>query len=126
MTASFLAAGLKPLVAVITPARRLWFSQQETMSGEFGAGTLLRANSAGYLFATARHVVEGLSWSGKVNSRALVARASGAWAGADVVARHKRLDVALLWVPREAGHSDFVQPIGSVADGIDVFISPEL
>jgi S1-C subfamily serine protease len=122
MSGTAVATNLKPLVAVITPARQLWFSHQETMSGELGAGILLRANSEGYLFATARHVVDGLNWSGRANSRALVAMASGAWAGADVVAHHKHLDLALLWVPRESGHSDFVQPIASATDGEDVFV----
>jgi S1-C subfamily serine protease len=116
------AAELKPLVAVITPARRLWFNHQETTSGILGAGTLLRADDGGYLFATARHVVDGLNWRADTNSRALVAMASGAWAGADVVARHRMLDLAVLWVPRESGHSEFVQPISSVADGQDIFV----
>ncbi len=122
MSGTALAADLKPLVAVITPARRLWFSHQETTSGELGAGVLLRANAAGYLFATARHVVDGLGWTGKTNSRALIAMTSGSWAGADVVARHKHLDLALLWVPRESGHSNFVQSIASATDGEDVFV----
>jgi S1-C subfamily serine protease len=122
MSGTVVAAELKPLVAVITPARRLWFSHQETTSGELGAGVLLRANADGYLFATARHVVDGLGFAGRENPRALVAMTSGAWAGADVVARHKHLDLALLWVPRESGHSDFVQSIASAKDGEDVFV----
>jgi len=122
MTGVTVAAELKPLVAVITPARRLWFSHQETVSGVLGAGILLQANSTGYLFATARHVVDALAWGSSGNSRALIAMASGAWAGADVVARHSSLDLALLWVPRESGKADFVEPIASVADGQDVFV----
>lgn len=122
MSGITVAADLKPLVAVITPARRLWFSHQETSSGLLGAGILVQADPEGYLFATARHVVDGLSWRTEANSRALVAMASGAWAGADVVARHRSLDLALLWVPRESGHSQFIQPITSVADGQDIFV----
>jgi S1-C subfamily serine protease len=122
MSGVTVAAELKPLVAVITPARRLWFNHQEAASGILGAGILLRANSTGYLFATARHVVDGLGWSREGDSRALVAMASGAWAGADVIARHTNLDLALLWVPRESGRSDFVQPIASITDGENIFV----
>lgn len=122
MSGVTVAAELKPLVAMITPARRLWFSHQETTSGILGAGILLRANASGYLFATARHVVDGTSWGGGRNTRALLAMASGAWASADVVARHSVLDLAVLWVPRESGSSDFVQPISSIADGQDIFV----
>ena len=105
-----IAAALKPQVAVITPARRVWFSPQEGPSGSLGAGVLLKAGPSGYLFATAHHVVDGENWRSGTNSRALVAMASGVWAGATVVARHKYLDVVLLWVPRQSGHGDFIQP----------------
>ncbi len=122
MNGMTVASELKPQVAVITPARRMWFSGQESASGILGAGILLQANAKGYLFATARHVVDGLGGRWGADSRALVAMASGAWAGADVVARHASLDLAVLWVPRESGHSDFVQPIASVSDGQDIFV----
>ena len=47
----------------------------------------------------------------KAGSRALIAMASGTWGTADVVARHKNLDLLLLWVPREKGSATFVQPV---------------
>lgn len=122
MSGTAIAAELKPLVAVITPAQRLWFSHQESPSGILGAGILLQADDKGYLFATARHVVDGLNWTSSGNSRALVAMASGAWAGADVIARHSTLDLALLWVPRQSGHSQFTQPISQVSDGENIFV----
>lgn len=122
MSGADVSAKLKPLVAVITESRRLWFSHQETSSGSLGAGILLRANSSGYLFATAHHVVDGLDWRNGKNSRALVAMASGVWAGANVIARHKYLDLALLWVPRESGHAEFLQPIAPASDGEDIFV----
>jgi serine protease Do len=109
-------------VAVITPARRTWFSNQESPAFSLGAGILLRANSDGYLFATAHHVVDGENWRDGKNSRALVAMASGVWAGADVIARHKSLDLALLWIPRQAGHAEFVQPITAAIEGEPVFV----
>jgi serine protease Do len=87
---------------------------------------LLQASEQGYLFVTARHVVDGvLSSSAKGNSRALIAMASGTWGGADVIARHKYLDLALLWVARESGHGTFAQAIAapsSLAEGENVFV----
>jgi S1-C subfamily serine protease len=78
---------------------------------------LLKADSNGYLFATARHVVDGLGWrSGKGIGRVLLSSSVGGWATAQVVGRHKDLDVALLWVPRRSGRGDFYQPIVSSAD----------
>jgi S1-C subfamily serine protease len=122
MTGSVVSAKLKPQVAVITQARRLWFSKQESPSGSLGAGILLRANSSGYLFATAHHVVDGDGWQSNRSSRALVAMASGAWAGADVIAWHKNLDLVLLWISRESGHGEFVQPVNAAIEGENIFV----
>ena len=122
LTGAEVSAKRKPLVAVITPAAHRWFSNQETSSNSFGAGILLQVNSAGYLFATARHVVDGEAWRSTRNSRALVAMASGYWAGADVIAHHRGLDLALLWIPRQSGHAEFVQPIASGVDGESIFV----
>ena len=122
MSGAVVSAQLKPLVAVITTAHRLWFTRQEAPSGSLGAGILLRANSGGYLFATARHVVDGENWRYSRNSRALVSMASGAWAGANVIARHASLDLLLLWVPRESGHGDFVAPVASGIEGENIFV----
>lgn len=122
MSGAEVSSNLKPLVAVITPARRMWFSQQESPAWSLGAGILLRANADGYLFATAHHVVDGEDWRNGSNPRALVAMASGVWAGADVVGRHKSLDLALLWVPRQSGFGDFVQPIAAATEGQSIFV----
>ena len=81
---------LKPLVSVVSPARRTWFTHQVAPSAGFGAGTLLQADSDGYLFATARHVVDGLAWqSDRSDNSVLIAMASGAWGEGQVVARHR-------------------------------------
>src|SRR6266481_2409965 len=81
LTATDVSQQLKPLVAVISPARRTWFSHNEMPSNGFGAGVLLEATSEGYLLLTARHVIdESLLQRG--GNRALVAMASGTWAGA--------------------------------------------
>jgi S1-C subfamily serine protease len=126
MSAQQVSEKLKPLVAVISPARRSWFTHEEMPSASFGAGTLLQANSEGYLFVTARHVIDGELWSrSRSISRALVSMASGGWAAADVVARHRTLDLLLLWVPRETGIGKFVQPLAKPpgpAEGENVFV----
>jgi S1-C subfamily serine protease len=115
---------LKPLVAVISPARRTWSSHNELPSNGFGAGVLLEAGPQGYLLMTARHVIdESRLISG--GSRALVAMASGTWAGGDVVARHKDLDLCLIWLPRESGAGEFLQPVEAkkqINDGENIFV----
>jgi len=117
---------LKPLVSVISPARRTWFTHQVAPSAAFGAGTLLQADHDGYLFATARHVVDGINWKEKEGNRdVLVAMASGAWGEGKVIARHKDLDLALVWVKRDSGSGDFVVPVAAsseVVDGATVFV----
>ncbi len=115
---------LKPLVSVISPARRMWLSHQEAPSNGFGAGVLLQAGPDGYLIMTARHVIDE-SLMTRSGNRALITMASGAWAGADVIARHKKLDLALLWIPRESGSGSFLQPVvdkAQVAEGENVFV----
>jgi S1-C subfamily serine protease len=115
---------LKPLVAVISPARRTWTSNNELPSNSFGAGVLLFAGADGYLLMTARHVVDESKFV-RSGSRALIAMASGTWAGGDVVARHKDLDLSLIWVLRESGSGDFVQPVEAkhdISEGEDVFV----
>jgi len=126
MSAREVSEKLKPLVAVISPSRRSWLTHEEMPTASFGAGTLLQANADGYLFVTARHVVDGPAWNAaKAGSRALIAMASGTWGTAVVLARHKSLDLALLWVPREKGNGIFVQPIGKAtppSEGQNVFV----
>jgi len=126
MSARDVSEKLKPLVAVITPGQRSWLTHAEMPSAGFGAGMLLQANAEGYLFVTAHHVLDGPAWKmAKSTSRALVAMASGTWAAADVIARHKNLDLALLWIPRDSGQGTFVEPIAKaadVSDGESVFV----
>ena len=100
----------------------MW-NKQETPSRIFGAGVLLHADKNGYLFATANHVVNDAGWgSGGAAGHALVASASGTWAKADVVARAPELDLALLWMDRHSGSTEFVQPVAAAQDGADVFV----
>ena len=112
MTGTALAESLKPLVMVATPVQRRWFGTADAPSGLTGAALLLEANASGYLFATARHVADGLGWRrGAGSGRVLLNSGTGGWAAADVVGRHKDFDIALLWVPRYSGHASFSQPL---------------
>jgi S1-C subfamily serine protease len=124
MSAKEISEALKPLVAVITPARRTWFNHNEVPSNGFGAGILLEATSSGYLLVTARHVIDESTFQSG-SPRALVAMASGTWAGADVIARHKNLDLCLIWLPRETGSGEFVQPVEpkkQIIEGENIFV----
>jgi len=124
-SASQVSEKLKPLVSVISPTRRTWFTHQAAPSGSFGAGTLLQAGPEGYLFATARHVVDEFGARSMGVSDVLVATGSGTWGSGEVVARHKDLDLALVWVKREMGHGEFKQPVAAshdVVDGENIFV----
>jgi S1-C subfamily serine protease len=121
MSGADIAKKFKPLVLVVSPATRLWFTHRDVPAASFGAGVLLYADRNGYLIATARHVVGNGSVTSSVD-KALVAGESGAWSNARVVAIHKRLDIALLWVQRESGSGDFVQPLSAPLDGRNVFV----
>jgi S1-C subfamily serine protease len=116
------AKQLKSLVAVISPAAQSFFSKREILSSSFGAGMLLHANSAGYLFATARHVVASNDGSAAKKPRALISLASGVWSGADVIAKHASLDLALVWLPRHSGQAEFVQPVVEAKEGESIFV----
>jgi hypothetical protein len=58
MSAKEVSEKLELLVAVISPAGRSRLTHAEMPSAGFGAGTLLQANTEGYLFVTARHVID--------------------------------------------------------------------
>lgn len=124
MSARNVSDQLKPLVTVISPAWRTWFTKREMPSASMGAGVLLHAGPEGYLIATARHVIDG-SPRGSGPNRALVAMSSGVWADADVVARHQNLDLLLLWVKRVSGSGTFVLPVATtkdVSEGENIFV----
>jgi len=126
MSAKDVSENLKPLVAVVAPTQRSWLTHQEMLIAGFGAGMLLQATAEGYLFVTARHVIDGATWGiAKGSSRALLAMASGTWSTADVIARHRSLDLLLLWVPREIGQGAFLQPVAKLpppTEGETVFV----
>jgi serine protease Do len=123
LTATEVSQQLKPLVAVISPAQRRWFSRDEGPSSSLGAGVLLEASSSGYLFATAKHVAP--EFNPRKKAHVLVAMASGIWATGDVFAHHSTLDLALVWVSRNSGTADFMQPVSpakAVVEGASIFV----
>jgi len=120
LSSSQISEELKPLVTVVSPATRMW-TRQEVASGEFGAGFLIHADKAGYLFVTANHVVSHSKWARR-SSDVMVATTSGVWAKAHIVAVAKDHDLALLWMSRHSGDADFVQPIVPVQDGENIFV----
>jgi hypothetical protein len=119
LSSSDISQQLKPLVVVVSPTSHLW-NRQEVAAPEFGAGVLLFADKSGFLFATANHVV--CHESSGTPKDAMVATASGVWSKARVVALAPDLDLALLWVDRHSGTSQFAQPIADARDGEDVFV----
>jgi S1-C subfamily serine protease len=123
LTAAEVSQQLKPLVVVISPAQRRWFSLNEVPASSLGAGVLLQASSSGYLFATAKHVAN--EFNPRTKGHVLVAMASGIWATGEVIAHHSTLDLALVWINRNSGQADFVEPVSSadkVVEGIPIFV----
>ncbi len=122
LTGADISVDFKPLVVVISPAARFW-NRQERPSAVFGAGVLLHANKDGYLFATANHIVNysGIGSSPR-SGRVLVSTESGTWSKASVIANAPQLDLALLWVGRNAGSAEFDQPIAPPRDGENIFV----
>ncbi|MDP9340325.1 MAG: serine protease [Acidobacteriota bacterium] len=113
---------LKSLVAVISPAAQSLFGKREMLSMSFGAGMLLQSNAAGYLFATARHVVGNSAAIAAKTPHAMLSLESGVWSTADVIAIHKDLDLALIWVSRHSGEASFLQPIAGARQGEEIFV----
>jgi S1-C subfamily serine protease len=122
MTSVEVSRELKPLVVVVSPAvsRR---GSQEGPSNSFGAGELLHADKDGYLFVTAKHVVELPEGRfGLKASHVMLATQEGTWGTADIIATADELDLALLWLPRHAGSLTFTQPLTAISDGAGVFV----
>jgi S1-C subfamily serine protease len=125
MSSTEIATNMKPLVVMVSPSSGGWFRPVGIFRA-LGAGMLLQADKSGYLFATARHVVDGENWRvGKPQNDLQVASLSGVWGKGVVVARHKTKDVALFWVDRHFGASEFHQAIAApqqVSEGEQVWV----
>ncbi|HKV95047.1 MAG TPA: serine protease [Candidatus Angelobacter sp.] len=126
MSSVELSSTLKPLVLMASPGAKRWFQQSYGTSGLLGAALILHADSHGYLLATARHVADGEGWRTKQGmQKVMVSVGMNGWASAQVVGRHKRFDMALLWLERHSGDAEFTQPVatyGSVQMGEKIFV----
>ncbi len=122
LTASQIGEIFKPLVVVISPENSLWFGRGSEPSDALGSGLLLYAGVDGYLFATAKHVIDAYSKDG---TGVMLHTVNGAWARGVVVGRHQTADAALVWMRRVMGSGRFCQPVASdeeVAVGDPVFV----
>ena len=122
-----IAAKLKRLVFVVVADSLVPLARTNPPSGSMGACALLQSGTNGHLLVTCRHVVDGENWQGHEAGRNDVVLFSqpGNYAKALVIGRHKKLDLALLWLPRHDGNSSFVQPIqefAKIQDGEAVFL----
>jgi len=126
MSSVELSSTLKPLVLLASPAAKRWFQPTAGVSGLLGAAMILHSDSHGYLLATARHVADGEGWRTRSGQqKVMVSVGMNGWASAQVVGRHKHLDVALLWLERHYGDAEFTQPVatyGSVQMGEKIFV----
>ncbi|HZD96250.1 MAG TPA: serine protease [Candidatus Sulfotelmatobacter sp.] len=121
-----LSSTLKPLVLMASPAVKRRFQQSYGTSGLLGAAMILHSDSHGYLLATARHVADGEDWRGHNGmQKVMVSLGMDGWASAQVIGRHKRFDLALLWLERHSGDAEFNQPVAtynSVQTGERIFV----
>ncbi|HEX4606366.1 MAG TPA: serine protease, partial [Candidatus Angelobacter sp.] len=121
-----LSSTLKPLVLLASPTAKRWFHETYGSSGLLGAALILHSDAHGYLLATARHVADGEGWRSRNGTqKVMVSVGMDGWASAQVVGRHKRFDVALLWLERHFGDAEFTQPVAtysSVQMGERIFV----
>jgi S1-C subfamily serine protease len=126
MSSVELSSTLKPLVLMASPAAKRWLQQSYGTSGLLGAALILHADAHGYLLATARHVADGEDWRTRSGvQKVMVSVGMDGWASAQVVGRHKRFDIALLWLERHGGDAEFNQPVAtysSVQVGERIFV----
>lgn len=84
----------------------------------FGTAVLLFANEKEYLFVTSRHVLDGEDWDqGKpYDGDALLLDREGGASSAQILARHKDLDLMLLRVPRSTEGRQFTQDVLALSE----------
>ena len=109
-------ASFKPLLFIVTPLPPLGLiSANYLQTVSIGAAVLVYSDAQGYLFATNRHVVEPSAWwfGGGEENRVMLFSAQRESAKAAVIAQHKVLDLALIWLDRTLGQATFRQSIAS-------------
>jgi S1-C subfamily serine protease len=117
LSAAELSAQARLLVFIVMPDPGRPLRNANLEASPVGAAALLMADENGYLLATNRHVAEPENLFGKGQAeRVLVVSSPGSYAFADIIARHDKQDLALLWVARRGGRAHFRQPLTRVAD----------
>lgn len=121
-----LASVLEDMVFVVSPGQPAVARAKGLWAISYGAGVLVAAEPGGYLIATARHVIDGEKWKTATafENHVTVRSAEGDIASGSVLARHKDLDLVLLWVKRGTNGVEFrqaIQRFDDVAIGEPVF-----
>jgi len=109
-----LASRVEGVVFIVSRDSKWLKPMRETLpSSGFGTGVLLFAGENDFLFATSRHVIDGEDWkrSSKYTGEAVLWDRNGSFSRAQIVGRHKDLDLMLLKISRSASKSQFAQPI---------------
>jgi len=120
-----IAQQMSPLVVVVHHAERAFFPSRGGAGQACGAGAVAFAGHDGCLVVTSRHVVDALARAAQLGSRVGVTLQDGQQADATIVGLHRSLDLALLWVARDAAQVDFAQPLRgfkTVEVGEQVFV----
>lgn len=128
LSAQALSRETDSLVFVVSPELASWRSAETYEEADaVGSGVLLLATREGFLIASNRHVVDADSWlNGRtLRDSVLLFRKDRGRSRGEIVARHRELDLALVWARRAGGESTFVQPIaqfGTAETGQNVFV----
>ncbi|OPZ74982.1 MAG: putative serine protease HhoA precursor [Verrucomicrobia bacterium ADurb.Bin474] len=105
-----IAQQMSALVVVVHKAEKPFIPSHETKLS-CGAGAVTFAGNKGCLIITSRHVVDALSSSTQLGGRVGVTLHDGQWADGTIVGLHRNLDLALLWIVRDAAQTKFAQPL---------------
>ena len=107
------------VVAIFNPEQPAFFVGDGNDIQVIGAGAIAYAEPHGFLVLTSRHVVDGLLTGSGIGQEVGVSLQDDQLALATVVGLHDHLDLALLWVGRDVGETEFLQSLRSF-DSIEV------
>jgi hypothetical protein len=109
-----LASRVENTVFIVTRDSKLLKPTRASLAySSFGTGVLIFAGEEEFLIATSRHVLDGEKWehSAPYKGDAVLWDRHGGFTRAQIVGRHKELDLMLLSMPRGAEKSAFVQSV---------------
>jgi hypothetical protein len=114
LTPRELASRVEDAVFIVTRDSKWLKPTKEALAlSGFGTGVLLYCGENESLFATSRHVLDGESWkqSAPYTGDAVLWDRRGGYSRAQIVGRHKTLDLMILRMPQAAGKSRFAQTV---------------